>query len=63
MKVLAQEDPSINFLDIRPFFVKTKMVSFMNTWDTVLPEEVVDGSLRLLGKRTEGCGTWQHELI
>jgi hypothetical protein len=39
------------------------MIGNIKTWDTVLPHEVVNGSLKLLGKRREGSGTPKHELI
>ena len=60
MKVVSNEDPSVTFLDVKPWFTTTKMVNYINTWDSVMPEEVVDGSLRLLGRKTVGNGTIRH---
>jgi len=63
MKVVSKEDPSITFLDVKPWFTTTKMVNYINTWDSVMPEEVVEGSLRLLGRKNVGNGTIKHELL
>ena len=35
---VSQERKNTTFLDVRPWFVKTKMVKNQNTWDTALPE-------------------------
>ena len=53
----------MTFLDVRPWYVKTKMVMYQNSWDSVLPEAVVEGSFRVLGKVPDCSGTVKHELI
>ena len=35
---VSQEGKNTTFLDVRPWFVKTKMVNNQITWDTALPE-------------------------
>jgi len=51
------------YLDVRPWYVKTKMVMYQNSWDSILPEEVVNGSFKMLGKAPYCSGTVKHELI
>jgi hypothetical protein len=57
------EESNVTYLDLRPWYVKTKMVGFLDTWDTVHPEEIAKGSFKLLGRRSSGCGCPKHELI
>jgi hypothetical protein len=39
------------------------MVYYQNTWDTVDPMDIVEGSLKNLGKRNLCSGCIKHELI
>lgn len=50
----------MTYLDVQPWYVRTKMVGNIDTWDTALPQQIVEGSLKLLGRRTSCCGCIKH---
>lgn len=60
IQVLSEEEKNITFLDVKPWYVKTKMVGFQDTWDTVDPKTVVEGSLKVLGRRRQCSGCLKH---
>jgi len=60
---ITKEQSTVTYLDVKPWYVKTKMVGYQNTWDSVEPKEIVEGSMKLLGRRSSGSGCWKHELI
>ena len=39
------------------------MIGYRSDWDSVDPQEIVDNSFRLLGRRDKGLGSMKHELI
>jgi short-subunit dehydrogenase len=63
LETARMERPTVTFLDVRPWYVKTKMVGYQSTWGSVEPSAIAQGALRVLGKRKHCSGCWQHELI
>ena len=43
--------------------MKTKLISNKSDWTTVLPGEVVEGSLKNLGRKKVCSGSIKHELL
>ena len=60
---VSQENKKQVFLNVEPWFVKTKMVNYQKTWDSAAPEEVVKGAFKVLGKRLHCSGCIRHQLI
>ena len=60
---ISQEQPTTTFLNLQPHYVTTKMVGNLRDWDTASPQDIVEGSMRLLGKRSHGSGCIRHELV
>jgi short-subunit dehydrogenase len=60
---MQQEQEKMVFLDVQPWFVKTKMIAYQQSWDSVDPEEIVKGAMRVLGKRSVCSGCLKHELV
>jgi hypothetical protein len=38
MEVVSEEDKSIIYLDLKPWYIKTKMVGNLRSWDTANPD-------------------------
>jgi len=60
---LAYEYPNIDTLSVKPAYVITKMTSYREP-DTgaVTPEQLVESSLGLLGKKTHSHGHWKQRI-
>ena len=57
---VSQENKKQVFLNVEPWFVKTKMVNYQKTWDSAAPKEVVKGAFKVLGKRLHCSGCIRH---
>lgn len=60
LKSYRLEEPRIEILDVQPWYVTTKLIGNQSTWDTVPPEQIVEGSLRVLGKTHSTSGCLKH---
>jgi len=60
---LAYEHTNIDILSVKPAYVYTKMTSFRQPDSgAVTPEELVESSLGLLGKKTHSHGHWKQRI-